>query len=166
MLKTKKALGEKSKQLGDRNRLEIYKNLLKKSMSFTELLEETRIGSRTTLTKHLKELQKDGLIERSIDNRTYYAKKEEDLIVEELKRTLSLYELFATMVGREKFDAFLKDLAKDVVKYGEEKAFKKRIEEPSEKEEPVYLFTESKLRKLRNKYPEAIDELLKGVEEK
>ena len=159
-------MGEKSKQLGDRNRLEIYRNLLKKSMSFTKLLEETRIQSRATLTKHLKELQKDGLIERSIDDRNYYAIKKEDLIVEELKRTFSLYELFAFMAGREKFDAFLKDLAKDVIKYGEEEAFNKRSKEPSEKQEQIYMFNESELRKLRKKYPEAIEELLKGVEEK
>lgn len=140
-------------------------------MSFDRLFKcvqsekEQPIKSRATLTDHLKDMQKDGLIERSIDDRTYHAIIQEDLICEELKRSLSLYELLAGIAGRRKFDAFLKDLAKDIIKYGEKEAFRKRLpEKQADVKEMLYAFSESKIKKLSGKYPDAMKELLKEAE--
>lgn len=61
MSRTKEALGRKSRQLKAQNQTLVFMTIARKDLSFSELLNETRL-SRASLAKHLKQLEKDGII--------------------------------------------------------------------------------------------------------
>jgi DNA-binding transcriptional ArsR family regulator len=65
MNKTKEALGRKSRQLKAQNQALVYMTIAKKQLSFSELLNETKL-SRASLTHHLKLLENEGLIYKDI----------------------------------------------------------------------------------------------------
>lgn len=70
------------------NRREIFLTLFDKSLTFTELLKETGF-SRSTLSKHLKDLQDAKVVEKAIEKGkvVYRTTLNEERILSELKKT-------------------------------------------------------------------------------
>jgi DNA-binding transcriptional regulator GbsR (MarR family) len=68
------------------NRKKVFSALLRKPMTFTELLETTNL-SKATLSSHLKKLQKENMIERTIDKRIYRVILNENRLIDEIKAT-------------------------------------------------------------------------------
>jgi len=63
--KIREALGRKSRQLKTQNQALVYMTIAKKQLSFSELLNETKL-SRASLTHHLKLLENEDLIYKDI----------------------------------------------------------------------------------------------------
>ena len=79
----KERLSEWEKQ---NNRKKVFSALLRKSMTFSELLETTSL-SKATLSSHLKKLQEEHMIERTIDKRIYKVILNENTLMDEIKAT-------------------------------------------------------------------------------
>ena len=65
---TKRQLGLKSRIQRDENRLKVFMEIYKKPSTFTELLEQTNL-SRASLSKHLKNLEKEDAVKRTLQGR-------------------------------------------------------------------------------------------------
>jgi DNA-binding transcriptional ArsR family regulator len=125
MNKTKEALGRKSRQLKTQNRALVYMAIAKEPLSFTELLEKTKL-SRASLTLHLKELENEGLIYKDIIKPTETLDKsqigkivykiKEDEIENFLMQTINMNFTIADLVEDENLKRKLNEYAKEIAK--------------------------------------------------
>jgi DNA-binding transcriptional ArsR family regulator len=96
------------------NRTKIFLTLLDESMTFSELLEETGF-SRSTLSTHLKALQKSGVIERAVQKEkiVYRTVLDTNKLVSEMSQiNLGLFLLILEVVDSEYAKNFRSMLAK------------------------------------------------------
>lgn len=125
MSETKKQLGGKSRLIGKENRETILFTIAKQPVIFKELVEKCpTIKSRATLSKHLKDLQEDGIIEKAISNgKVVYQIKsfDEETVLAELK--IGFFDSFSEILSlvfpsvEERVIMFLKSLSKEIVQY-------------------------------------------------
>jgi DNA-binding transcriptional ArsR family regulator len=130
MNKTKEALGRKSRQLKTQNRALVYMAIAKEPLSFTELLEKTKL-SRASLTLHLKELENEGLIYKDIIKPTETLDKsqigkivykiKEDEMENFLLQTINMNFTIADLVEdenlRQRLHEYAKEIAKAITQY-------------------------------------------------
>jgi DNA-binding transcriptional ArsR family regulator len=136
--KIKEAQGEMSIAQGNRNRARVVSVLMEKPLTFSELKAAVKLSS-PVLTKHLKVLSKEGLIQKALarDNRVVYQ------VISEKKAVSFIGTLFAGLflyiVGRnlsaETMDSIRRDLEKMISKEDSE-TWEKELEKESEKEVP------------------------------
>lgn len=113
--------GTKPKWEKEENRKIIFLDLLREPLSFTELLEKTQL-SRGTLAYHIRELEKERIIERVRKNgkRVYQTVLDEEKITDELKSVHFdvLLELVSENLGStfvELWKAYLTSLTKVII---------------------------------------------------
>jgi len=105
--------GQRPEWERENNRTQIIFTLLEKSLTFTELLNETGLA-RSTLSNHLKELQEQQIIEKAIENGrvVYRTMLNEEIIESEMQ--IATYDLLLKLLSKERPGAglFLKLLVK------------------------------------------------------
>jgi len=130
MNKTKEALGRKSRQLKTQNQALVYMAIAKKRLSFSELLNETKL-SRASLTHHLKLLENEDLIYKDIIkpidtfNRSEIGKivykVKEDEMQSFLEQTVMMNFTIADLVEdeelRKKLDSYAREIAIAISQY-------------------------------------------------
>jgi len=146
---------KKLRQIGKENRRKIFQTITKEPSTFTELLDKIDV-SRATLSKHLKDLQKRGLIERAISGERIIYKPsqiDEETVLAELKVIFfdSSVEILSLILpsAKEGIEMYLKSLARemiqyqnDVINYGEPRALElaqKRFKQRSKPQKPLKL---------------------------
>jgi DNA-binding transcriptional ArsR family regulator len=84
---------------GEDNRKKIFHVLWRRSLTFIDLYYETGF-SRSTLSSHLKELQKENVIEKAVENGkiVYRTTLNEERLVSELKR--STYDVLVSLLSQ------------------------------------------------------------------
>jgi DNA-binding transcriptional regulator GbsR (MarR family) len=130
MNKTKEALGRKSRQLKTQNRALVYMAIAKEPLSFTELLEKTKL-SRASLTLHLKELESEDLIYKDIIKPTetldksqigkiVYKIKEDEMenfLMQTIHMNFTIAELVEDENLKQKLNEYAKEIAKAIIQY-------------------------------------------------
>lgn len=103
MSDTKKMLGKKSRDIGRQNRAKIYAILTQKTLTFTELLNETKL-SRAALNNHLKALETEKRIERIVKDKriAYKSKTDKKSIIAGIKAYLEPLEELASILEKKK----------------------------------------------------------------
>jgi DNA-binding transcriptional ArsR family regulator len=130
MNKTKEALGRKSRQLKAQNRALVYMAIAKEPLSFTELLEKTKL-SRASLTLHLKELENEDLIYKDIIKPTetldksqigkivYKIKEDEteNFLLQTIEMNFTIANLVEDENLKQKLHEYAKEIAKAITQY-------------------------------------------------
>jgi len=179
-LEKREAQGRKSRQLGNLNQTRILSLLSQQPSTFTELHGKTGL-SKPVLSNHLNGLREKGFVEKTLENdQIVYKLVSEEKVRNEIKADLFdiiTYIFPLTRALSPAIDKFVENLTKAVVTHGKEKAYEEEIFTPLvhahekasakkisgkvEELEVLLAIPENKVKKLSEKYPEAMKELLK-----
>jgi len=128
--KIREALGRKSRQLKTQNQALVYMAIAKKQLSFSELLNETKL-SRASLTHHLKLLENEDVIykdiikpidtlNRSEIGKIVYKVKEDEMesfLMEAVNTNFTIADLVEDEELRQKLNGYAKEIAKAIFRY-------------------------------------------------
>jgi len=128
--KIREALGRKSRQLKAQNQALVYMAIAKKLLSFSELLNETKL-SRASLTHHLKLLENEDVIYKDIIkpidtlNRSEIGKivykvkadEMEKFLMEAVNTNFTIADLVEDEELRQKLNGYAKEIAKAIFRY-------------------------------------------------
>lgn len=191
MTERKQDQGRYSRRTGRENETRILTKLRDSSgLTFTQLSDpksEHYSGfSKPVLINHLKNLRKKGSIEKDfVNDQIIYRIKSDEKVRSEVKKDLFdlIIYLFSWNGLTKNIEKFLDDLVDEVMKSGKEGAYEEKILKPLERAhaqeasrrrqasertgivlkapEKLYAFPESKIERLKAKYPKEMAELLK-----
>jgi DNA-binding transcriptional regulator GbsR (MarR family) len=150
--KIKEAQGRMSIAEGDRNKARVLGILMKKPLAFSELKEAAKLSS-PVLSKHLKVLSEEGMIQKALsrDDKVVYqviSEKQAVKFIETLFGSIFLY-IFGRKLSAETMDSIRRDLEKMISKEDSE-AFVKEFEQKKdvvkavEAVEPISLLEEDR----------------------
>jgi len=128
--KIREALGRKSRQLKAQNQALVYMAIAKKQLSFSELLNETKL-SRASFTHHLKLLENEDVIYKDIIKPTdtlnrseigkiVYKVKEDEMesfLMEAVNTNFTIADLVEDEELRQKLNGYAKEIAKAIFRY-------------------------------------------------
>lgn len=132
----KERMGEKSVQIGKRNKAKIIAELIKNPMTFTEL-KETLDFSAKTLMFHLRDLENEGLIRRILEGKSIlYDVIKPKSVIEFRKQFLS------ELLNLKAYDVALNEKTKTLY-YQFLKTLKESIEKPEPEAETTKIMAKT-----------------------